>query len=316
MHTAWSGDHVTARRAPARPASPRSAAASCSRPARSCSAPGEAYATPLLYAAYSADGLDGLSDALHTHLRARPAHPRTPRPVTLNVWEAVYFDHDLDRLRALADAGRRGRRGALRARRRLVPRPARRPAPGSATGTSTATSGRTGCSRWSTTYAGRACSSGSGSSRRWSTPTPTCSAPTPTGCSQAPGRLPPPWRHQQVLDLANPEAYAYLLERLDALLSEHDGIALPQVGPQPRPHRGRARRPARGARADARGLPAARRAARPAPGRRDRELLVRRRPGRPGDPASAPTGSGPATATTRWSGCASSAGPACCCRRS
>ncbi|MFJ6196957.1 alpha-galactosidase [Micromonospora sp. NPDC092111] len=65
--------------------------------------PGAEYASPLLHAAHLTAGLDGLSDVLHTHLRARPGHPRSPRPVTLNVWEAVYFDHDLDRLRALAD---------------------------------------------------------------------------------------------------------------------------------------------------------------------------------------------------------------------
>ena len=36
-------------------------------------------------------------------MRGRPQHPRTPRPVTLNVWEAVYFDHDLDVLLELAE---------------------------------------------------------------------------------------------------------------------------------------------------------------------------------------------------------------------
>jgi alpha-galactosidase len=35
------------------------------------------------------------------------------------------------------------------------------------------------------------------------------------------GRLPPESRHQQVLDLGHPGAYAYLLERLDALLTEY-----------------------------------------------------------------------------------------------
>jgi alpha-galactosidase len=35
------------------------------------------------------------------------------------------------------------------------------------------------------------------------------------------GRTPLPSRHQQVLDLAHPDAYAYLLERLDALLTEY-----------------------------------------------------------------------------------------------
>jgi alpha-galactosidase len=36
-------------------------------------------------------------------LRARPAHPSTPRPLLLNTWEAVYFDHDINRLIELTD---------------------------------------------------------------------------------------------------------------------------------------------------------------------------------------------------------------------
>ena len=40
----------------------------------------------------------------HDEWRARPQHPRRPRAVTLNTWEAVYFDHSLARLTALADA--------------------------------------------------------------------------------------------------------------------------------------------------------------------------------------------------------------------
>ena len=43
------------------------------------------------------DGLDGLAASLHAHQRTLPAHPAV-QPVVLNVWEAVYFDHDLDRL--------------------------------------------------------------------------------------------------------------------------------------------------------------------------------------------------------------------------
>lgn len=68
---------------------------------------GDSYSSPWLYAAYSDRGLDGLSSSLHRWMRSRSSHPSLygrPRPVTLNVWEAVYFDHDLDRLRALADA--------------------------------------------------------------------------------------------------------------------------------------------------------------------------------------------------------------------
>lgn len=64
-------------------------------------APGETYVTPTLLATASATGLNGVSDAFHAHLRARPSHPTRPRPVTLNTWEAVYFDHDHTRLDAL-----------------------------------------------------------------------------------------------------------------------------------------------------------------------------------------------------------------------
>jgi len=65
---------------------------------------GESYMSPWLYGSYG-DGLDELAGRFHDTLRARPHHPRTPRRVVLNVWEAVYFAHDLDKLRTLADIG-------------------------------------------------------------------------------------------------------------------------------------------------------------------------------------------------------------------
>ena len=67
-------------------------------------AEGESYATPWVYLAATETGLDGLSAQFHGYLRSRPAHPGLgPRPVNLNVWEAVYFDHDFGTLAALAD---------------------------------------------------------------------------------------------------------------------------------------------------------------------------------------------------------------------
>lgn len=67
---------------------------------------GESYETPWLFASYSARGLDG--NAAHFHAWDRRAHgPTTSRPVTLNSWEAVYMDHDLGALTALAEAGAR-----------------------------------------------------------------------------------------------------------------------------------------------------------------------------------------------------------------
>ena len=233
-----------------------------------------------------------------------------PGPVALNTWEAVYFDHDLGRLTALADAAAavgaerfvlddgwfgarrddsRGAGGLVRVRRRVA---------------------ATACTRWSTTSPGSAWSSASGWSPRWSTPTPTWPARTPTGCCGCRHRLPPEAGTSRCWTSAVPEAYAYILERLDALLTEyHIGYLkwdhnrdLVDAG-----HAGAAGR----ARADARGLPAARRAARAAPRRGDRVLLVRRRAGRPGDPAAHRPGVGQRLHRRATSGSRSSGGPTC-----
>ena len=67
---------------------------------------GEGYATPWVVFGASDEGLDGLAAAFHTYERSLPAHP-DHQPVVLNVWEAVWFDHDLDRLRQIADRAAR-----------------------------------------------------------------------------------------------------------------------------------------------------------------------------------------------------------------
>jgi alpha-galactosidase len=66
--------------------------------------PGESYTTPDVVGVYAASGLTEASWGFHRALRSRAAQPVRPRPVTLNTWEAVYFRHDLDVLRRLADA--------------------------------------------------------------------------------------------------------------------------------------------------------------------------------------------------------------------
>ena len=66
-------------------------------------APGETYRSPDVVFVHSRDGLDGLSRRLHRSQRAQPAHRHTARPLVLNTWEAVYFETDLDHLRELAD---------------------------------------------------------------------------------------------------------------------------------------------------------------------------------------------------------------------
>lgn len=65
--------------------------------------PGDSYATPEVVFTYAGDGLDGISRRLHGTQRDRPGYPTRPRPLVLNTWEAVYFDHDLEHLRELAD---------------------------------------------------------------------------------------------------------------------------------------------------------------------------------------------------------------------
>ncbi len=68
-------------------------------------APGESYASPEIVAAYSADGFSALSRKFHSHVRAkllRPEMRAKPRPVHYNTWEAVYFDHDTDKLKEIA----------------------------------------------------------------------------------------------------------------------------------------------------------------------------------------------------------------------
>ena len=67
-------------------------------------APGESYRTPWIYASHGT-GLNDMSHRFHEYLRARPEHPRKPRPVLINTWEAVYFRQDLDTLVGLAKAG-------------------------------------------------------------------------------------------------------------------------------------------------------------------------------------------------------------------
>ena len=184
-------------------------------------APGETYTAPRAYAAYSDRGLDGMSAAFHELVRSRPHHPKTPRPVILNTWEAVYFDHRLDRLSELADAAARigverfvlddGWFGARR--------------------DDTAGLGDWYVSKdvWPTGLGpliGHVRSLGMDFGLwvepEMVNPDSDLFRAHPDWILNEPGRFPPTWRSQHVVDLANPLAFDHLLERLDSLLSEHD----------------------------------------------------------------------------------------------
>ncbi|MEU4423459.1 alpha-galactosidase [Actinoplanes sp. NPDC024001] len=182
---------------------------------------GETYTTPWLYGSFGAAGLDELSGRFHTYLRSRPQHPRTPRPVVVNTWEAVYFDHDLGRLTELAKAA-----AAVGAERFVLD------------------DGWFGSRRDDTSGLGDWVVSpevwpdglgplisvvrelgmefGLWVEPEMINPDSDLARAHPDWIMAAGDRLPPAARSQQVLDLANPSAYAYLRARLDALLTEYD----------------------------------------------------------------------------------------------
>lgn len=67
-------------------------------------AKGETVSTPWLYATYSDQGLNKMSQHFHQFLRTTiikfPAHK--PRPVHLNTWEGIFFDHNPDYIMKMA----------------------------------------------------------------------------------------------------------------------------------------------------------------------------------------------------------------------
>lgn len=62
--------------------------------------PDAEYVSPEVVAVWSDAGLNGLSDRLHPWIRSWSSIGRE-RPITLNTWEAVYFDQSLERLTPL-----------------------------------------------------------------------------------------------------------------------------------------------------------------------------------------------------------------------
>ena len=181
---------------------------------------GESYATPWIYLTASQDGLDGLAAQFHRYLRAQPAHPRSPRPVTLNVWEAVYFRHEFDTLAALADAAAR-----IGAERYVLDDgwfTARR-------------SDRAGLGDWQVDEAvwpgglhrlvdyvrDRDMEFGLWIEPEMVNPDSDLYRAHPDWILSTGQRVPPLQRHQLVLDLTRPEVSAYLFGRISSLLSEY-----------------------------------------------------------------------------------------------
>ncbi len=207
-------------------------------PAEVVLAPGQSYTTPALFAAYSDRGIDGISEAFYSWFRSRPHHvlpaaatglpAGKPRPVVLNVWEAVYFDHNLPTLLDLAaSAAELGVErfvlddGWFRGRR----------------------NDRAGLGDWyvdealwpdGLTPLIDAVTSHGMEFGLWVEPEmvnldsdlvrahPEWIAGPSARSHDAGGRLPLEWRQQHILDLVNPEAWQYIYDRIDALLRENN----------------------------------------------------------------------------------------------
>ena len=184
-------------------------------------AAGETYAAPTVAATFSADGIDGMTDRLYRWLRARPQHPTSPRPLTLNVWEAVYFNHNLEKLTELVEVASEigverfvlddgwflGRRNDHAGLGDWIVDPAVWPN-GLTPLIERVTAAGMQFGLW---LEGEMVNADSDLYRAH-----------PEWIFQAGGRVPPEARHQQVLDLVHPEAYAHVLGQVDAILTEYD----------------------------------------------------------------------------------------------
>jgi alpha-galactosidase len=68
--------------------------------------PQQSYVSPVLYTSYSGNGFSGLSSGFHHYVRTKLLSAelkRKARPVHYNTWEGIYFDHDVDVLKQLAE---------------------------------------------------------------------------------------------------------------------------------------------------------------------------------------------------------------------
>ncbi len=223
LHVGWSGNHQSyAERLPSASGAGVLGGGELLLPGEVILAPGAEYATPWVYAAYSRCGLDGISAAFHQYLRGRPSHPgpERPRPVVLNTWEAVYFDHDLERLRALADSA-----AAIGVERFVLDDGWFRHRRDDSAGLGDWYVDETVWPQGLTPLISHVRSLGM-QFGLWVEPEMVNSDSDlyrahPDWILHAGERIPPQFRHQQVLDLANPDAYTYIFSRLDALLSDN-----------------------------------------------------------------------------------------------
>ncbi len=183
--------------------------------------PGSSYRSPEVVAVHSDTGLGAAGRQFHRRLRVRPEHPKSPRPVMFNSWEATYFDHDIDRLRELAD------RAARIGVERFVLDDGwfgsrRDDTSGLGDWVVSADAHPDGLGLLISHVTGLGMSFGIWVEPEMVSPDSDLYRAHPEWALTTSGYEPVLARNQLVLDLARPAAFDHVLRQLDALLSEHD----------------------------------------------------------------------------------------------
>ena len=219
VHTAWSGNHVQYVERLADGGAVLGGG-ELLEPGEIRLTAGQSYQSPWIYFGTCDGGLDGLSARFHRMLRSRAGHPATPRPVTLNIWEAVYFDQSAERLLELADKA-----AAIGVERFVVDdgwfRHRRTDNAGLGDWYVDETVWPHGLHPLVERVRKHGMQFGLWFEPEMVNPDSDLARAHPDWFLADPGRLPAERRNQQVLDVARPEVYAYLLERINALVNEY-----------------------------------------------------------------------------------------------
>ena len=182
---------------------------------------GESYEAPELIAIYTDSGLDGLANSFHGYLRSRANHPKKARPLTLNLWEAISFEHSEERVKKIIDAAAKigvervvlddGWFGSRR-------------------------NDRSGLGDWqiskevwpsglkpiSDYIANKGMEFGLWFEGEMLNIDSDLYRKHPDWILSEGGRVPPTWRHELVLDLANESAFNYVLESISKVILENN----------------------------------------------------------------------------------------------
>ena len=180
---------------------------------------GERYKSPDLIAVYSDSGLDGLAQRFHQHLRSRVNHPAKPRPLTLNMWEAIYFDHSEERVRNLVDVA-----AAIGVERVVLDDgwfgSRRNDRLGLGDWQVSKTVWPNGLRPISDYIASKGMEFGLWFEGEMVNPDSDVYRNHPEWILSEQGRTPPTWRHQLVLNLANPDAFDYVLNSTSKVIED------------------------------------------------------------------------------------------------